>query len=60
VPRPPTGETPGRHVRIADTIWNEVRQIADEEERTVTGIVVEALTRWLSWHKRKSKHRAAP
>jgi hypothetical protein len=59
VARPATGVTPGRHVRIADSIWDEVRRIAKEEKRTVSGIVIEALTRWLAWHKRKGR-RSAP
>jgi len=53
VPRPATGETPIRHVRIAAKLWDQIVQIAEAEGRSASSIVVEALARWLVWHKRK-------
>jgi hypothetical protein len=53
VPRPATGETPIRHVRIADKVWDEISQIAHDEGRTVTAVVLDALNRYLTWHKRQ-------
>jgi Ribbon-helix-helix protein, copG family len=53
VPRPRTGETPIRHVRIADKVWAEVERIAREEGRSVTSVVRDALARYLAWHKRQ-------
>jgi hypothetical protein len=55
VPRPATGETPIRHVRISDKVWEEISQIARDEGRTVTAVVLEALTRYLAWHKRQGR-----
>lgn len=55
VPRPRTGETPIRHVRIAGKTWGEVERIAREEGRSVTSVVRDALVRYLAWHKRQSR-----
>lgn len=55
VPRPRTGETPIRHVRVSDDLWGQIERIAEEEERTKTDIVVEALTRYLAWNKRQRR-----
>ncbi len=55
VPRPRTGETPIRHVRVPEKIWGEIGRIAREEGRTVTAVVLDALTRHLAWHKRQKK-----
>ena len=57
MPRPPTGETPVRHIRITANLWGQIASIAEDEGRSATSIVVEALTRWLAWHKRKSRSR---
>jgi hypothetical protein len=58
VPRPRTGETPIRHVRVPDKIWSEIARIAAKEGRTVTAVVMDALTRYLAWHKRQAKRDA--
>jgi len=55
VPRPRTGVTPIRHVRVPERIWSEVARIAREDGRTMTGVVLEALDRYLAWHKRQDK-----
>ena len=55
MPRPATGETPVRHIRITAKLWGQIAQIAEDEGRSATSIVVEALTRWLIWHKRKKR-----
>lgn len=55
VPRPRTGETPIRHVRVPEKIWGEIVRIAKDEGRTVTAVVMDALTRYLAWHKRQAK-----
>jgi hypothetical protein len=43
VPRPKTGETPIRHVRVDDNLWMQVGQVASRDGRTVTAVVVDAL-----------------
>jgi hypothetical protein len=49
VARPKTGETPIRHVRVADGLWSQIVAIAREQGRTVTAVVLDALTRYASW-----------
>ena len=55
VPRPRTGETPIRHVRIAAKTWAEVESIPHEEGRSVTSVVRDALARYLAWHRRQGR-----
>lgn len=55
VPRPKTGETPIRHVRVDDNLWSQIGEIAAEQGRTVTAVVVDALRRYVIWHKRQQK-----
>jgi hypothetical protein len=52
VPRPKTGETPIRHVRVEDTLWGQVAEIAVEQGRSVTAVVIDALKRYVTWHRR--------
>lgn len=53
--RPKTGETPIRHVRVGDPVWSQIVQIAREQGRTVTAVVLDALTRYIAWHKRQKR-----
>lgn len=55
VPRPKTGETPIRHVRVDDTLWGQIGEIAREQGRTVSAVVVDALRRYAAWHKRQNR-----
>lgn len=55
VPRPRTGETPIRHVRVSDDLWGEIERIAAEESRTKTDVVVEALTRHVARANRQRR-----
>lgn len=55
VPRPRTWETPIRHVRVPGKVWDQIVRIAKDEERTITAVVLDALTRYLAWHKRQSR-----
>ena len=55
MPRPRTGETPIRHVRVAGKIWDEIGRIAGEQERSVTAVVIDALKRYILWYKRQPK-----
>lgn len=55
VARPRTGETPGRHIRIDDTLWGQLGEIAEEQGRTVTAVVIDALKRYVTWHKRQQR-----
>lgn len=57
VPRPKTGETPIRHVRVGDDLWTQIAGIAQEQGRSVSAVVIDALKRYVAWHKRQqSRH----
>jgi hypothetical protein len=55
VARPKTGETPIRHVRVDDSLWGQIGEIAREQERSVSAVVLDALKRYVAWHKRQSR-----
>jgi|HubBroStandDraft_5_1064220.scaffolds.fasta_scaffold685399_2 hypothetical protein len=55
VPRPKTGETPIRHVRVDEKLWGQVVGIAREQGRSVTAVVLDALKRYVAWHKRQHR-----
>jgi len=46
MPRPKTGETPIRNVRVPDGVWEAVKAKAAAEGRTITDVVVTALHRY--------------
>lgn len=48
MPRPKTGETPIRHIRLGDEIWEPVELAAREDATTVTAIVKEALRDYIA------------
>jgi hypothetical protein len=43
--RPRTGETPIRHVRVSDELWGMVGDVARNQGRTLSAVVVDALQR---------------
>jgi predicted DNA-binding protein len=47
MPRPRTGETPIRRVRIDDKTWDRVERAAEEDGKTASGVVREAVTEHL-------------
>jgi hypothetical protein len=55
VARPRTGETPGRHIRIDEALWTQVGEIAREQGRTTTAVVIDALKRYVTWYRRQQK-----
>ncbi len=60
VPRPATGKTPVRNVRIGDEIWEQVERAAEEDSTTATAIVKEALLEYIAKRaKRRRTHKAA-
>jgi hypothetical protein len=46
MPRPATGETPKRNIRIEDAIWDPALQRARHEKRTLTAVVKAFLARY--------------
>jgi hypothetical protein len=55
VPRPKTGETPIRHVRVEDSLWAQIGEIAREQERSISAVVLDALKRYVTWHNRQQQ-----
>jgi hypothetical protein len=50
--RPPTGgPTPLRNVRIADPLWNAAKEITEKRGETLTGVIEDALKRYVARHK---------
>lgn len=60
VPRPATGETPVRKVRLDDATWDEVGEIAEQQGRTRTDVVKDALARYFAWHRRQQRKKSDP
>lgn len=46
VPRQPTGKTPVHNVRVAPAIWRDAAEVAREEGRTMTDVIVAYLKRY--------------
>lgn len=53
VPRPPTGKTPVRNLRVPDDIWRAAQAKAKAEDRTLTDVLVAYLKRYVSTPPRK-------
>lgn len=51
MPRPATGVTPVRNVRLRDEVWNEAKAIAAERNETMTSVIEEALLRYIAAHR---------
>lgn len=58
MPRPATGRTPVRHVRIGDEIWEQVERIADQDDTTLTDVVRTALTEYIAKRRRLERVKA--
>jgi len=46
--RPATGETPKRHVRVPDGLWDAAKEKAAAEGKTLTDVILAALRRYVS------------
>jgi len=55
MPRPKTGVTPVRHIRLGDEIWEQVERAAAEDNTTATAIVKAALAEYMA--KRAKRRR---
>lgn len=53
VPRPATGETPVRNIRVPTNIWRAAQEKAKAEGRTLTEVIVAYLRRYISTPPRK-------
>lgn len=54
MPRPATGQTPSRNVRIPDHVWDAAKAIAAERGETLTAVIEAALRRYISRHRADS------
>jgi hypothetical protein len=55
VPRPKTGQTPVRNVRVPEQIWRAAQAKAAAEDRTLTDVIVAYLKRYVSTPPRAKK-----
>lgn len=53
VPRPATGQTPLRTIRVPDRLWQAAREKAKREGRTLTDVIVGFLHRYVAAPDRK-------
>lgn len=58
MPRPKTGVTPVRHIRLGDEIWEQVERAAEEDETTATAIVKTALAEYMAKRARQRRTQA--
>lgn len=48
VPRPATGKTPVRNLRVPDAVWKPALEKAHREGRTLTDVITEFLRGYIS------------
>jgi hypothetical protein len=53
MPRPATGKTPVRNVRVSDGLWKSAQEKAQSEGRTMTEVIATYLRRYISTPPRK-------
>ena len=59
MPRPKTGETPVRHIRLGNEIWELVERAANEDGTTATAIVKTALADYMAKRAKQQQTRRA-
>ena len=55
VPRPATGKTPNRTLRVPEDIWRAAQEAAADQGRTLTEVIVTYLKRYVATSQRKPK-----
>jgi predicted DNA-binding protein len=55
MPRPPTGPTPIRHIRIKDKLWTDLQLRAERESRPVAAVIRDAVERYLRMQERQGE-----
>ena len=53
MPRPATGKTPMRNLRVPQNIWGPALDKARAEGRTLTGVITDYLRRYISTPPRR-------
>lgn len=54
MPRPATGKTPVRNLRVPDEIWEKALENAHAEGRTITDVIIAALKRYNAAARRRA------
>lgn len=55
MPRPATGHTPRRSIRLGDEIWEQVEHVAALDGTTATGVVKAALMEYIAKRRRQER-----
>jgi hypothetical protein len=55
VPRPATGKTPARNIRVDGELWKKALDKAHAENRTLTEVIVAYLRRYVSTPPREPR-----
>lgn len=55
MPRPATGQTPLRNIRISDHVWKAAKERAQERGETVTAVIDAALRRYIAAGEREKR-----
>lgn len=55
MPRPATGHTPRRSIRLGDEIWEQVEYVAALDGTTATGVVKAALMEYIAKRRRQER-----
>ncbi len=55
MPRPATGQTPVRNLRVPDEIWEPALANARAEDKTITEVITAALKRYNAAAERKRR-----
>ena len=51
-------KTPGRSVRVSDDLWAAAKDVAAEQQETVTEVIVRSLTSYVVMHSPQRKSTA--
>jgi predicted transcriptional regulator len=54
-PVPNQPKTPMRSLRVDDSLWGQVTEIAREQGRSVTAVAIDALKRYVAWYRRQQR-----
>jgi|GEM_PF-1380517 len=58
MPRPATGVTPVRNIRIGDQLWHAAQAAARDREETLTAVIERALRKYVTDHERAQRRPA--
>lgn len=59
MPRPKTGVTPVRNIRVAEDLWRPAQHAAKDRGETLTAVIERALRRYVAEHERAQRRAQA-